>query len=698
MDLPPLAPYPETAVQQQIPVADWPVFVDSWLSLAGGYLGLADEQFGKALKDGTLEPFLLSYIKAQALTRPRPDPASPALLASEAAAALKKTVFLLTARTLISKTPPAPAAFLQWDVLADFAKVYGRHRVSAVLSGSSKTHHLAAVSVGVAEASLSSVKKFLIQQMEQRVSGDLRAVEDRLQRLNHLVSAWPAAGAQLLAGSDFLDALVGCYTIMNPPLRLTIITTTYLSLLSLTEPPTPRFSQLSDVLYSLRAAASDHKEGPLNVNDSLVAELVSATPILQQLKQRTEAANTATNRILPILRDLETYRKVGSGGITVPQRRIKARPDKGKGAEPPDASGPASTSASASASTQHPHLHPHKLSQISQIQDLFPDLGSAFIAKLLDEYSDDSEQVIAHLLEDDLPPHLNSLDRTQNLSDYVPTHMAPHATPPLPPTTMPDLPPPDADLPKRANVFDSDDLAQLNKKTAKLKLHFGKQKSGRTADDVLRERTDAPRKAAIMSALAAFDADDDERDDTYDAVDIGGAVEPESTGGDDALDANDLMLFAAFQTNIKVFDRDAVARRSEDRRRLREETNMTDEVLEGWALMLQQNPLRRRRLEAKIAMSGGVAGFAGGQNEVARTSWRQTDDDGEDGEGSGRGGYRGRGGRGRGGFNRPPRGNVDGPSGDRDTEAARRRKESNKGSRANHNRRDQRARKMGRGM
>ena len=674
MDLPPLVPYPETAVQQQIPAADWPVFVDAWLTLTGSYLGLADKQFGTALKDGTLEPFLLSYIKAHARTRP--DSASPP--PSEAAAALKKTVFLLTARALISKTP-TPAAFLQWDVLADFAKVYGRRRVSAVLSGSSKTHHLAAVSVGVAEASLSVAKKFLIQQMELRTSGDLRAVEDRLQRLNHLVAAWPAAGAQLLAGSDFLDALVGCYTLMNPPLRRTIITTTYLSLLSLTEPPTPRFSLLSDVLYSLRAAAADHKEGPLNANDSLVAELVSVTLILQQLKQRTEAANTATSRILPILRDLETHKKVGGGGISVPQRRIKARPDKGKGAAPPDASAPASP--------QQPHLHPHKLSQITQIQDLFPDLGSAFVAKLLDAYNDDAEQVIAHLLEDDLPPHLGSLDRTQNLSDYVPTHMAPRATPPLPPTAMPDLPPPAADIPTRANIFDSDDLAQL-------KLHFGKQKSGRTADDALRERIDAPRKAAIMSALAAFDADDDERDDTYDAVDIGGAVEPESTGGDDALDANDLVLFAAFQTRIEVFNRDAVARRSDDRRRLREETNMTDEVLEGWALMLQQNPQRRRRLEAKIAMSGGVAGFAGGQHEVARTSWRQTDDDGEDGgEGPARGGYRGRGGRGRGGrgrggFGRPPRGNVDGPSGDRDTEAARRRKESNKGSRANHNRRD----------
>ena len=72
---------------------------------------------------------------------------------------------------------------------------------------------------------------------------------------------------------------------------------------------------------------------------------------------------------------------------------------------------------------------------------------------------------------------------------------------------------------------------------------------------------------------------------------------------------------------------------------------------------------------------------------------------GEEGESSsGRGGFGGRA-RGRGGFpgRGRGRGNVAGPTGDKDTEAARRRKEASKGSRANHNRRDQRARKMARG-
>ena len=121
---------------------------------------------------------------------------------------------------------------------------------------------------------------------------------------------------------------------------------------------------------------------------------------------------------------------------------------------------------------------------------------------------------------------------------------------------------------------------------------------------------------------------------------------------------------------------------------------MTDEAIEGWALMLSRDPRQMRRLEAKFS------NFTGAQRELGPTSWRAspagsgTEDSDMDGNNRGRGGrLRGaaRGGRGRG------RGDVAGPTGDKETEAARNRKEANKGSRANHNRRDQRARKMARG-
>jgi activating signal cointegrator complex subunit 2 len=55
------------------------------------------------------------------------------------------------------------------------------------------------------------------------------------------------------------------------------------------------------------------------------------------------------------------------------------------------------------------------MSIISQIQDLFPDLGASFIVKCLDEYNDDIEQVTAHLLEDSLSPYLSEADRSEKL-------------------------------------------------------------------------------------------------------------------------------------------------------------------------------------------------------------------------------------------------------------------------------------------
>ena len=55
------------------------------------------------------------------------------------------------------------------------------------------------------------------------------------------------------------------------------------------------------------------------------------------------------------------------------------------------------------------------MSVITQVQDLFPDLGAGFVVKLLDEYNDNAEKVIAHLLEDSLPPHLTEADRSEQL-------------------------------------------------------------------------------------------------------------------------------------------------------------------------------------------------------------------------------------------------------------------------------------------
>ena len=285
------------------------------------------------------------------------------------------------------------------------------------------------------------------------------------------------------------------------------------------------------------------------------------------------------------------------------------------------------------------------------------------------------------------------LTKLLNRSQTLPASyhdLAPSSTPPLPA----------ASLPARRNIHDDDDFDRLAVSTAN--LSFGK-KPAKDADALLQDRSSVPAKAAILAALATFDSDDDERDDTYDEADVGGLVaESSNQEADGVAEGNEEALFRAYQLDNRVFARDSNTRNSPRRKQLRDETGMTDEAIEGWAVVLARNPQQKKRLDAKYQ-------FAGEQLQLERTSWRaspagsgtEDSDAGSHPTDLGRGGRgrgRGRGGRGGAGGGGGRGGSVSGPTGEKETEAARRRKEANKGSRANHDRRAARGRKMARGF
>jgi len=227
------------------------------------------------------------------------------------------------------------------------------------------------------------------------------------------------------------------------------------------------------------------------------------------------------------------------------------------------------------------------------------------------------------------------------------------------------------------------------------RLHIGRRGKELTADKILSDRSKAPAKSSIWAALAAFDSDDDERDDSYDVEDVGASVDA-ATGPDEAdADKNEEALFHAYTTTPEVFGREAETRRGKARAALKSGTGMTDEAIEGWGIMMGRDPKRLRRLEAKFST------FAGQQRELAPSAWRNSPaasgDETGDASGDGqRGGGRGRG-RGRGRVRGGRGGNVSGPTDDKATQIARQRKDANKSSRANHNRKDQRGKKMARG-
>jgi activating signal cointegrator complex subunit 2 len=507
--------------------------------------------------------------------------------------------------------------------------------------------------------SLQKTKSSLIKTLDSKRPGE---AEGLLDRLVPLLKVSPEAGTFMLTGSDFLDSLSAAYAQASDSLRRKLVTTAHLGLAALLQGQKPNYSLLSDHLYSLKTGA----------NKDFVADLVTNTSLLRKI--RDGATSPEANRLKNTAASLSEFERPS---IARPKKLVRRKVDKGKGKAQDDEYGHGAFSG---------EVHVHRMSLITQVQDLFPDLGSGFVVKLLDEYNDNVEEVISHLLEDSLPAHLAKADRSEKLPTS-PAVQRPHLTPRSTP------PPPESEYVRR-NVFDNNELDRLAVDTSR--LHIGRKGKDLTADKILSDRSQAPNKSHILAALAAFDSDDDERDDTYDAEDVGGLVDSTLAETDDAAaDKNEEALFRAYSASPEVFGRDAETRRGKARSALKSETGMTDEAIEGWGIMIGRDPKRLRRLEARFSA------FSGQQTELPPTAYRgspaESGEESGHGQRGGRGGGRGRGrGRGRGGGGRGG-GNVAGPSDDKQTQVSRQRKEANKGSRANHNRRDQRARKMARG-
>ncbi|KAF6218611.1 hypothetical protein HO133_005962 [Letharia lupina] len=592
----------------------------------------------KVTKNSSLVQFLISYAKNS----------SEATNAKEND--LRRKSFLLIHRVL-SEMKPTSQFLLEWAFLADLSRVYAKSTVLPKLL----------VDVWRQEAlderpSMRTHKANLILELEQILtSGDS---EELLALVVALLRTCYHYGQFLMLGADLIDALSTAYQTSKAKIaKHKIVVVTYFCLLSLMEPGQPRTSTLLDHMYGLKATSSD---------DSLLKAVVGSTPLLQKI--RTRIAGPEATRAKSLIESLKAFEKSPDGR---PKKPVRRKNDKGKRKDR-DRYGHDSTGG----------IHVHKLSLVAQVQDLFPDLGSAFVVKLLDEYDDDTEQATAHLLDDTLPQHLNARDRTETLPEGTPPRphdlapgLEPHPTPPPPPI--------------RRNIHDDDSFDRLAIDASRLAL--GRRNADLTADRLLSAPRPSGQKAAILAALAAFDSDDDERDDTYDVGDVGGTVDATTADDDDDAggrreEAHEEALFHAYRTGPEAFRRGADARRGEHRAALKSETGMTDEAIEGWGIMAGRDPRRLQRLERKYEMGGGGAG----RTQLGRSSWTADGTGDGDGGGGARGGRGGRG-RGRGGAS------VAGPSDDQDTQAARQRKDANKGSRANHNRRDQRARKMARG-
>lgn len=653
----PLVPVPPASVRRQIPDIEWTACLQSWILSIEARLCCSNNEFLKLTSESaSTHAFLISYL--------REAPHFPP--ASTFEKQLKRLCFLLTRRILLEWPSSSLGEFLNWSFISSFVEFYGTRRAVRSLLSDIWSQHRAQLSLCLADGKILSI---------DQLSPKAQTIEcpwTNLRLLTLISCLIPDAGQILMTGSDYIDTLCEAYEKpnLNSDIKNGLVANLYVGLCSLIVAQPPQVSLLLDQLYGLKTAATPETRTKTR-EPTLLSALICSTDLLYRLEAVLTASGQTRGRSL--LASLKTYQSECCHLHRSAPFATRAQ----KGKKP--------TRKNTDVSKAH---------LISEIKELLPDLDDAYVLRLFHHYSDNVETVVAHLLDNSIPPELQdgagSLEESATVSELAPTQL----------NTISGAVPVSKE-PERRNIFDNDEFDNLAVPSSQIRIEHAKKKI--TADDLLRDRSEhAQRKAAILSALAAFNSDDDERDDTYDIADVGGSIDAVAAGVDADTKAttsgaqsaaqSDLELFRHYKKNPATFDRSANTRRSTARAELRKATGMTDEAIEGWAVMLNRDSRRSAKLEQTLLLESGV-------NRTVNTTEGDDgmDDDSQNSTGpNARGGNRGGRGRGRGGKqqgsdkqakqggNNPN--NRGGPSG-------RSRGGRNKGA---HDRRNQHAKKMAR--
>jgi hypothetical protein len=112
---------------------------------------------------------------------------------------------------------------------------------------------------------------------------------------------------------------------------------------------------------------------------------------------------------------------------------------------------------------------------------------------------------------------------------------------------------------------------------------------------------DEHQNKTLTAALRLmYEADEDERDDTYDEAEA--ATISTNNSESSKLEKIEMLLWNLFKKNQSVFDRGM--RKTKQRKELKSETSWSDEQIEGWAKMIQKSPKRAKLLEEKYMFRG----------------------------------------------------------------------------------------------
>ncbi|KAM9178885.1 activating signal cointegrator 1 complex subunit 2 isoform 2-T3 [Mergus octosetaceus] len=284
-------------------------------------------------------------------------------------------------------------------------------------------------------------------------------------------------------------------------------------------------------------------------------------------------------------------------------------------------------------------------SLISQVKDLLPDLGEGFILACLEEYSYNAEQVINNILEDKLVPSLEKMDRTMRRQ------------PKPDPTPL---------LNSRHNVFQNDEFDISSRDSVDVsRIQKGKRREKETTRSLLNDkRLIAEQKerysqysvvveeVPVQPGEAQLYREDyeDEYDDTYDGNQV---------GANDA-DSDDELISRRPFTTPQVLRPKGQEEGQEDEEEDEEEEEEAEKERPKDHFVQDPAVLRERAEARRLAFLARKGGHKHDSSAVV--------------------------------------GNVKGHGQNRETVQERRKKEANKSTRANHNRRVMADRKRNKGM
>ncbi|KAG8455640.1 hypothetical protein GDO86_001726 [Hymenochirus boettgeri] len=226
-------------------------------------------------------------------------------------------------------------------------------------------------------------------------------------------------------------------------------------------------------------------------------------------------------------------------------------------------------------------------SLISQVKDLFPDLGEGFILCCLEEYGFNPEKVINNLLEGNLSPHLQGMDHSMPRKEIV--DPCPHVS-------------------SRSNVFANDEFDVFSRDVVDTSRIWKGRRKEETAAQVLADKSvilaqrDRYAQYNMISEEHIVDGDyDDEYDDTYDGNQVGAN---DADSDDELISRRPFTIPQVLRSRNREEEDD-----TDELEEPEEETAKTDHFVQDPAVL-------RERAEARRATYYARKGFRQDNNTV----------------------------------------------------------------------------------